>query len=155
MTSLWTVAVPLESTVLPLRRPLHSPYYIGGRSPELKIDRLRDLDQFGALILDTYGCEDEDVAFERLRDFSQHRSLVLLSSDTALFRRIRSRIADFPLATIVVRAPEVPGEWLRFEKPSFHYGSSAIRRVWTEIQRIIDQRKVAVEHGSGDNKQQD
>lgn len=113
------------------------------RSPESKLDRLRDLDKFGSLILDTYEYDDEDLAFERLRTFAQQRVLILLSSGDALFQRIQQRLSDFPLATIVTRAPEEPGGWLQFEAATFRYNSSAIRREWQEIHNLLDQRKVA------------
>jgi len=120
------------------------------RSNELKIDRLRELDQFGALILDTYECDDENLAFERLRVFARRRPLILLSSETALFHRIRTAIADFPLAEVIERSPEEPGEWV-YEgsvwslEPSFRYGSSAIRKEWEGIRRALDRGKVVTD----------
>ena len=115
------------------------------RSPELQIDRLEGLDQFGALILDTYKCDVEDNAFARLREFAQRRSLILLSSDAPLFLRIESHIHEFPFATIITRASEPPGEWLRSEKPSFRYGATSIRKEWQEIRKVLDKSKVPTE----------
>ncbi len=73
------------------------------RSPERKIDRLGALDNFGALIIDTYDSDDEAFAFERLREFAQNGLLILLSSDSLLFRRIQSSLAEFPRAEIIER----------------------------------------------------
>lgn len=112
------------------------------RSPESRIDHIRELDQFGALILDTYNCDNEDLAFERIRDFARRRPLVLLSSDTTLFRRIRASINEFALATIVERSPEAPGPWIEAEGPSYRYNSSPVRKEWGVIRGILNEHKV-------------
>jgi hypothetical protein len=117
-------------------------------SPESQIDRLQELDNFGSLIIDRYDFSDEDRAFERLRDFSQTRSLILLSSDASLFRRIRSRVAEFPLATIVERDIEKPDVWLESESPTFRYNSSSVRSVWIKLQEILDRTKVNANGGA-------
>jgi hypothetical protein len=114
------------------------------RSPEVKIDRIRDLEQFGALILDSYDCDDEERAFQILRDFAQRRAIVLLSSDATLFRRIRSAIGDFPMAEIVERAQQPHGQWVESRRPSVHYQESEIRKAWQSIHRVLEDRKVAV-----------
>jgi hypothetical protein len=114
------------------------------RAPETRIDRIKQLDEFGALVLDVYEYVDEDAAFERLREYAQRRALVLLSSEAPLFRRIRSRIGEFPSATVVERPLEEPGERLRFDVPTFRYDGSALRKMWGEIRRALESRKVAV-----------
>jgi hypothetical protein len=115
------------------------------RSPETRIDRLAELEDFGALILDAYDYDDEDSAFERLRGFAQHRALILLSGDSPLFRRIASRLSEFPLATVVERVPEPPGEMLRFDVPTMSYESTSIRRAWREIRRTLEANKIPAE----------
>ncbi len=112
------------------------------RSAETKIDRLQGLNQFGALILDNYDCDDENLAFERLRSFAQQRALILLSSDSALFHRLQAAIADFPKAEIIERVPDTDGEWLGEGKPR-HYQSSNIRKEWQAIRRVLEQQKMA------------
>ena len=119
------------------------------RSPETKIDRLQELDQFGALILDTYDYADENLAFERLRSFAQQRALILLSSDSAFFHRIRSAIAQFPLAEIVERVPAAGGEWLGDNGPR-RYGANNIRQEWLAIRGILERRKVSAAAASLD-----
>ena len=71
------------------------------RSPEAKIDRLTDLDKFGALIVDSYDYNDEEIAFQRLREFAKSRALICLSSDSQLFRRIEAARTEFPLLEVV------------------------------------------------------
>jgi hypothetical protein len=114
------------------------------RSPETKLDRLNVSDGFGALIVDTYEHDDEDAAFERLREFAQRRTLILLAADTPLFRRIKNSFTDFPQAVIVERSPEEPGAWLEPGAPTRSYAATSIRREWKEIERILNDRKVAV-----------
>jgi hypothetical protein len=115
------------------------------RSAERRIDRLTDLENFGALVLDRYDCDDEARAFALLRDFAQHRALVLLSSDAPLFRRIQSSLVEFPHARIVERPlVEPPGERIESFQPSFHYEGSSIRRVWRDVRAALDSEKVAV-----------
>jgi hypothetical protein len=119
------------------------------RSPEKKIDRLTDLENFGALVLDTYDCDDEGRAFELLRDYAQRRALVLLASDAPLFRRIRSALTEFPHAHVVERTrAEPPGERIESFQPSFHYEQTAIRRTWREVRAALDEEKVAVNENS-------
>jgi hypothetical protein len=113
------------------------------RSTESKIDRIRGLDRFGALILDTYECDDENAAFERLRDFSRDHPLILLSSDAPLFRHIRDAVVGSPLIEIIERSPEPSGEWLEATAPAFRYGSSSIRKQWQVIRQALDGHKTA------------
>ena len=115
------------------------------RSAERKIDRLTDLDEFGALVLDRYDCDDEGRAFALLRDFAQRRALVLLASDAPLFRRIRSSLSEFPHAHVVERPlAEPPGERVESFQPSFHYDGSSIRRMWRDVRAVLDSERVAV-----------
>lgn len=115
------------------------------RSPERKIDELAGLENFGALVLDTYDCGDEARAFALMRDFAQHRALVLLASDAPLFRRIRASISEFPHAHIIERTIDEPsGERIESFQPSFHYEQSPIRRVWRKVRAALEEEKVAV-----------
>jgi hypothetical protein len=120
------------------------------RSPESKIDRLADLDRFGALILDSYDYSDAEVAFQRLRGFAKTRTLICLSSDNPLFRRIEAARAELPLLEIVERRPEERGEIIEALKPSYHYGSSSIRQQWKTIRGILERNKIATGAGPSD-----
>ncbi|MBI3653598.1 MAG: hypothetical protein HY231_21415 [Acidobacteria bacterium] len=115
------------------------------RSTERKIDRLQELNDFGALILDVYAYDDENVAFERLREFAQYRPLLLLSSDATLFHRIKAAIADFPFATVIERVEEGSSEWLEANSPSFHYASSSVRKTWQAIRYELERQKIAID----------
>jgi hypothetical protein len=112
------------------------------RSPESKIDRLPDLDKFGALIIDTYDWSNQDAAFERLREFAQTRPLILLSSEDALFHRIQTDRANFPSLEVVERQAEERGEIVDALNPSYHYNDSLIRKEWKSIRTILDHHKV-------------
>ncbi len=112
------------------------------RSTERKIDRIKNLDHFGAIVLDTYDCDDQDLAFDKLREISRSRTLVLLSSDAPLFARMRAAIGDFPMARIVERQSLPPGDVLESLFPRHHYQTSAIRREWGEIKSILDHGKI-------------
>jgi hypothetical protein len=113
-------------------------------SPERKIDRLQNLERFGALILDTYDCHDEERAYSKLRDYAQRRTLILLSSEDSLFRRIQARISEFQGARIIERRPEPNGVWLNSYTPRLRLGASEIRRTWHEIQKVLNEKKVPV-----------
>jgi hypothetical protein len=120
------------------------------RSPERKIDLLTQLENFGALVLDTYDCDDEDRAFKLLRDYSQRRALVLLASDAPLFRRIRSSLAEFPHARVVERPLTEPhGERIESFQPSYNYEQSSIRQIWLEVRAALEQERVAVDESAG------
>jgi hypothetical protein len=115
------------------------------RSEETKVDRLSDLGDFGALVLDRYDCDDEGRAFALLRDFARRRALVLLSSDAPLFRRIQSSLQEFPHAHVVERPLGVPpGERVESFRPSFHYEGSPIRRLWRDVRAALESEKVSV-----------
>lgn len=111
-------------------------------APERKIDRLPSLDGFGALVLDTYDCDDCDRAFERLRDFARQRLLVALASDAPLFQRINAARSEFTKLEIIERQKEAPGERVNSSFPTYHYNSTQIRREWAAIRRALDQNKV-------------
>jgi len=111
------------------------------RSPERKIDLLPQLDQFGALILDTYEYHDEAKALLQLKTFAQNHTLILLSSDAPIFSRIK---AEIPGAVAIERPRENPGDWIVAQDPSEHYDATSIRATWKAIRRALDREKIAV-----------
>jgi hypothetical protein len=115
------------------------------RSPERRIDLLPQLDQFGALVLDTYDYQDENAALAQLKTFAEKRPLILLSSDAPFFARIKSEV---PRAVVIERPREDAGDWVAAQEPSEHYDSSSIRQVWKAIRAALDRDKVPV--GSGE-----
>jgi hypothetical protein len=119
------------------------------RSPESKIDRLKDLDGFGALVLDTYDCDDEARCVAVLRDFAGRHPVVMLASDEPRFQRLRESLIDLPLAQVVGREKQEPGPWLEPYLPKFRYNATDIRRAWGEVRRILDGSKTAVEGADG------
>jgi hypothetical protein len=120
------------------------------RSPESKIDRLSELDKFGALIIDTYDYADETAAFERLRKFGQDHALICLSADNELFRRIQNARPDFPLLEIIDRKPEAPGETVEDLKPTHHYNSSSIREQWKKIRSALEKKRLSTDAAPSD-----
>jgi hypothetical protein len=112
------------------------------RSPESRIDRLADLDKFGALVIDAYDYTDEAAAFGQLRKFAQDRILICLTADNALFRRIQSARAEFPRLEIIDRQPEEPGETVEALKPTYHYNSSSTRQQWKKIRGVLERNKI-------------
>jgi hypothetical protein len=111
------------------------------RSPERRIDLLPQLDQFGALILDTYEYQDEARALAQLKSFAQNHTLILLSSEAPLFNRIKSEV---PQALVIERPREEPGDWITTIEPSEHYDGSSIRQTWQAIRSTLDRGKSAV-----------
>ncbi|HKQ54055.1 MAG TPA: hypothetical protein VJT74_16885 [Pyrinomonadaceae bacterium] len=114
------------------------------RSGETRLDHLDFDEGFGALVVDTYEYDDEDAAFNHLREFAERRTLILLAADSPLFQRVRNSLSDFPQAVVVERTADEPGAWLEPGAPTRSYGNTAIRKTWGEIRRILDERKVAV-----------
>ncbi|HET6979071.1 MAG TPA: hypothetical protein VFI24_22245 [Pyrinomonadaceae bacterium] len=110
-------------------------------STERRIDLLPQLNQFGALILDTYSYQDEAKALEVLKTFAQNRTLILLSSAAPLFSRIKSEI---PRAVVIERPREELGDWIVAQDPSEHYDATSIRNTWKAIRAALDREKVAV-----------
>ena len=120
------------------------------KSAETKIDRLADLEKFGALIVDSYDYNDEAIAFQRLREFAKTRNLICFSSDSALFRRIEAARTEFPLLEVLERGPEERGEIIEALKPTYHYGTSSIRQQWKTIRGILERNKIATGAGPSD-----
>lgn len=114
------------------------------RSNERKLDRLRDLDRFGAVIVDDYVYDDEARAYEVLKRFAQERPLILLSDDSALFERVRSSRAEFPKLTIVERNETDRGEPMEALQPTRHYQDNPVRRGWGAVRDALDKGKTAV-----------
>ncbi|HWW76172.1 MAG TPA: hypothetical protein VNZ44_12295, partial [Pyrinomonadaceae bacterium] len=113
------------------------------RSPETRLDRV-DIDEgFGAVVVDTYDCDDEDAAFRRLGDYSRRHTLILLSADAPLFRRIKASPAEFANAVIIERPEGGPGGWLEAGPPTRSYEADPVRSVWREIRKALDEHKVA------------
>jgi hypothetical protein len=114
------------------------------RSPESKLDRMGSLAPFGALILNSYECDDEAKCLVRLREFAAERPLILLPGEGPLFRRIKESIADFPHAVLIERDAEGPGPWLAPSAPGFRYNGSGVRRLWEAVRRVLDENRTPV-----------
>jgi hypothetical protein len=115
------------------------------RAPTTNIDRLADLKNFGAIILDTYDFFDEETAYARLRDFAQTRPLILLTSDAPFCQRLRSNASDFPQLSIIERpAATDPDAVLDAMHPRFHYNGTLIRQHWQAIRQILNHNKITV-----------
>jgi hypothetical protein len=119
------------------------------RSAEAKVDRLARLNDFSALILDTYEYENEPAAFELLREYSQSHPLILLSSDARLCQRINAARAQFPKLQVIERSAEEPGPFLEAVAPSYHYQTASIRQQWLAIRRILESNKEAINPATG------
>lgn len=119
------------------------------RAPSTNLDELgtmRELNQFGALILDKYECARCDLVYRQLKMFAQNRPLILLSDDSSLFNRIRASVAEFPLASVIERDPDAPpGGWLDNRGATRRYASSPPRQLWARIRRVLESHKVPVE----------
>jgi hypothetical protein len=119
------------------------------RVPAKNLDLLGDateLNQFGALILDSYDCDRCELVYRQLKAFSQNRKLILLMSDESLFNRIRYSLNEFPMATVIERDIDAdPGAWLENFGPTRHYGSSPFRQQWAQIRQILEGHKVPVD----------
>src|SRR4029077_8376287 len=102
----------------------------------------------GAGLVDSYECDDQQRAFERIQDISKRQLVILLSSDAALFKRIESEIGSFPRASIIWRMAEPPGEWIESETPTFRCETSNIRKVWAQIRELLDQQKIPISENS-------
>ena len=115
------------------------------QSPETNLERLTDLHNFGALILDSYNYLDENRAFEVLKGFAQDRTLILLSSNNKLFQRIVTERIQFPMLEIIQRANVEAGQPLNALQPNNHHGSSPIREEWRTIRRALERNKMPIE----------
>jgi hypothetical protein len=116
------------------------------RSQENKIDRLQDLENFGALIIDLYDSDDENNAFEKLKTFAQNKTLILLASESSLFNRIKTSQSEFPKLTIIERLTNIEkGEMMNSLYPTYSYKDHPIRQQWALIRQALDKEKIAVD----------
>jgi len=114
------------------------------RSEESKLDRLVNLKNFGALIIDKYEYQNGDQAYNLIKDFAQDHPVVLISSSSSLFSRIQSSLASFPRATVIERPFDPPGSWIVEEEPSHHYKGSAIQKLWQSIKAVLEKQKIPI-----------
>jgi hypothetical protein len=114
------------------------------RSLEIRIDRLTDLDRFGALIVDAYKYDDDEAAYRKLREFAQRRLLVLLSSRDRLYQRVKENSGEFPLLEMVERSEDKPDERVNTLEPTSRYNNGPLRQEWLFIRAALDRRKVPV-----------
>jgi len=112
------------------------------RAETEKIDKLSNLEDFGALIVETYDCSNVDAAFEALRLFAQKRLLVLISSDRPLYIRLASHLSVLPHALIIRREAESQSVWLNGSMPLLELDQSSIRKEWKLIEEAIDKQKI-------------
>jgi len=118
------------------------------RAPDTDLDKLgslADLNQFAAIILDSYHCTKCDFVYRQFHDFAQTRPLILMMSDDRLFNRIRYAIDDFPLAYVIERTKGDDGTWLDNSGAMHRYNSSAIRTQWAQIRDILEHHKLPAE----------
>lgn len=118
------------------------------RSEETRIDRIRELQNFAALIIDTYDYENIDAAFQALKRFAEHSQLILLEARSPLFERVRASRQEFRRLEILERPATGPGEALGADNPSHSYNSSDIRQTWIAIRKLLEGSKVAVSNSS-------
>jgi len=119
------------------------------RAPSTNLDEIgtsRELDQFGALILDSYDCEQCDIVYRQLKDFATRKPLILLARDTILFNRIRYSIDEFPQA-VIIEPPSgnEDGGWLENFGASRHYGDSVARQQWQKIRAVLESHKIPIQ----------
>jgi hypothetical protein len=116
------------------------------RAPTMTLDNLgstAELNQFGAIILDTYDCERCDLVYRQLKQFAQTRPLILLARDNSFCNRIKASLSDFPKATVIERDEEDSGgPWLDNYAATRRYRSSPQRAVWTQIRTILENNKI-------------
>jgi hypothetical protein len=103
------------------------------------------VERFGALILDTYDFDDEEIAYQRIKEYSRSQKVILLSSESRLFKRIEAVRAEFPLAEFIERqAPVANSQVLDATEPTFHYRGSSIREEWHLIRHALESGKAPV-----------
>jgi hypothetical protein len=107
-----------------------------------QIEKLSNLEDFGALILETYDYSNEDAAFEMVRRYAQERLVILISSDRPLYARLASHIAELPHALIVRREAEKQSEWLNRSMPWLELGQGRIRGEWKLIEDAVENGKI-------------
>jgi hypothetical protein len=112
-------------------------------SPEPRIDRLADLEQFGAVIIERYSYEDEQRAYDVLLGYAKTHALVLISDNDNLFNKIEATKNEFPNLYIIPRPKEKSSHFLDSERPTTQYGQSATRATWYEIKQALEQNKIA------------
>lgn len=110
-------------------------------SPKRKLDKLERLENFGALIAEKYEYDNENLAFEKLKEYSQTYPLILVTEKSALFERIKNAQEDFVYLTIFERPQENDAHPLNSEQPTAHYNESPTRKTWQEIRRTLETNK--------------
>jgi hypothetical protein len=88
--------------------------------------------------------DDEEAAYQKLREFSHKRLLVLLSSRDRLYQRVKENRGEFQYLETVERPEVDPGERANSLEPTYHYDNSPLRQEWLSIRAALDSHKVPV-----------
>jgi len=143
-------------------------------SNEQKIDLLKSLNQFGALVVEDYMYDDESAAYTLLSHYAAQHLLILLPSKAELFRRIQSNLPSFPNAKIIDFVPDglqvyrgdpsdafhgdtnanntLPSQresnsmdnLLYGTEPDLSYKSDPIQKGWKSIRDLLEKNKESV-----------
>lgn len=120
------------------------------RSLEMKIDHLKDWGNFGAVIINNYDYDNENQAFEKLKDISQTRPVILITSKDKLLQRVQQNKTEFPKLEIIERPNlEESGKMLNSNHPTFRYNGSPIRQLWAKIRQVLESNKVSTVANQG------
>lgn len=121
------------------------------KSPETGIENIKNWKKFGAVIINDYSYSNESDAYEKLKEISQDRLVILISGEDQLFNRILQNRSEFSKLEIIER-PQITqrGEMLKSDHPSFHYNGTSIRQMWQRLREILDKNKIptGVNNGS-------
>lgn len=113
-----------------------------------KIDKL-ELDDFGALVLDTYDYESEEAAYTKLREFANHRRLILLSSNQPLYERLKAHLSELKNVTFIERQKDPKPYWFGATDGWVSLEEQPLRKEWRLIQAALDNSKIPVNLGLG------
>lgn len=112
-------------------------------APTQQIDKL-ELEHFSAAIVDRYACDNEAVAYEKLRRFSQDRPLVLLSSQEPLYKHLKERSAELTRAVFVERHGDSESGWFGSTDDWMSLNTTEVRQEWKSIAGLIETSKIPV-----------
>jgi hypothetical protein len=112
------------------------------RSQATNVEDAGALDNFGALVLLDYDCNDCDRALDKIRAFAATRPVIAVRRSNRLLPKLLSARERLPLLTMLDEPCDPAGPVVSPNGAMRRYGNSHIRAAWRQIRTVLETHKI-------------